>query len=173
MVIFTHRFTRKITINDIICFISIQNSHKCLKNNSAILIYIAALSYPIIVVICFSYKTDAFQAYMIFVFLPLNFNSNLHDHFDIIAYIVPLRTLFVVNKKHLQLKFTKQETITQPLPVYLQLFLFSVLQHFLISITRCINQQKKTTYFFQVLFLVLFNFLMCLGYKIIFLIIQH
>lgn len=158
MVIFTHRFIRKITINDIICFISIQNSHKCLKNNSTILIYIAALSYPIIVVICFSYKTDAFQAYMIFVFLPLNFNSNLNDHFDIIAYIVPLRTLFVVNKKkHLQLKFTKQETITQPLPVYLQLFLFSVLQHFLISITRCINQQKKKpTICFQVLFLVLF-----------------
>lgn len=54
---------------------------------------------------------------MIFVFLPLSFNSNLHDHFDIIAYIVPLGTLFVIDKEHLYLKFTKQETITQPLPV--------------------------------------------------------
>lgn len=110
-----------------------------------------------------------------FVFLPLHFNSNLHDHFDIIAYIVPLRTLFVVKKEHLQFKFTKQETITQPLPV-LQLFLIfqfcstSLFPSFGVPISK-----QKTTIFFDSVFGFVLIFVMweCLGCKVTFLIIQH
>lgn len=120
---------------------------KCLKNNSAILIYIAALSYPIIVVICFSYKTDAFQAYMIFVFLPLNFNSNLHDHFDIIAYIVPLRTLFVVNKNICSLNLQNRKQLPNP---YQFIYSSSFFQFCSTSLfpSLGVSISKKKTYFF-------------------------
>lgn len=77
--------------------------------------------------------------------------------FDIIAYSVPFKILFVVKKEHLQFKFTKQETITQPLPV-LQLFLIFQFCSTSLFPSFGVPISQKNHHFFRFCFWFCFNF---------------